>query len=136
MRPVVALLTALTLALGAAACSDDEVEDAVDTAVEEVSEAAGEVADTASELSDLAGFCTAAYRTQDAIEDREPEDALEAAEDLVAEAPEDIRPQAETVLEGAQAFQEGDEGAIEDEGFQTAVTELVDYTQDRCDPRS
>lgn len=146
MRPLVAVLTAVTVALGAA-CSGDEVEDSLDAAVEEVSEAgsevgdavtdaASEVADTAEEVTELVGFCTAAYRTQDAVEDRDPEEALEAAEDLAAEAPDEVRPEAETVLDGARAYQGGDDEALEDEGFRTAATEVAEYAEAHCDPRS
>lgn len=148
MRPILAILTAAALATSAAACgSGDDVQDSLDAVGETVGEVAGDVGDSveeaasevgqaAEDAADLVGFCTAAYRTQDAVEDREPEDAVEAAEDLLERAPEDIRPQAEIVRDGARAYQAGDEQAIEDEEFQQALSELGAYIQDRCDPRS
>lgn len=148
MRPILAILTAAALATGAAACgSGDDLQDSLDAVGETVGEVASDVGDTveeaasevgraAEDAADLVGFCTAAYRTQDAVEDRDPAEALEAAEDLLERAPEEIRPQVETVRDGARAYQGGDEEAIEDEEFQQALSELGAYLEDRCDPRS
>ena len=147
MRPLPALVTAIIVALGAAGCSGDELDRTLDDAAGELSEAASEVGDAVSEAasevtdaaergSELIGYCTAAYRLQDAVEDRNPEDALEAAEDLAAEAPDDVRDEAETVLEGARAYQDGDDQALQDEEFQAAASAVADDAAERCDPRS
>ncbi|MBW3619979.1 MAG: hypothetical protein KY461_07025 [Actinobacteria bacterium] len=143
MRPLPALATALVLCVAAAGCSDDELDeatgelsDAAGEVGEAVTDAASEVADAAGDASELVGYCTAAYRFQDAVEDRNPDDALEAAEDLAAEAPDDIRDEVETVLDGARAYQGGDEQALGDEEFQAAASAVADDTAERCDPRS
>jgi hypothetical protein len=148
VRPLAAALTALVLAAGGAACGDtgeleetlDDVGDAVSEAATEaadaIGDAASEVSDTAREAADLVGFCDAARRVEAAVEDRNAGDALEAAEDLVAEAPDDVRDEAATVRDGVQAWHDGDRETIEDEDFRSAVEDVATYAEERCDPTS
>lgn len=140
-RPSTILIAAL-LVTGAAACDQGEAEETLDAigdtageVAEDVGDAVGDAATEVSELADLVGFCDAARRADEAVEARNAGDALEAAEDLAAEAPEDVASEAGTVLEGVRAWHDGDQTAVEDEDFQQAAEDVRAYTEERCDPR-
>lgn len=146
MRRLPTILIAAVLVTGATGCDGGEAEETLDAIGETaadvaedvgdaVSEAATEVADTTSDLADLVGFCDAARRANEAVEARNAGDALDAAEDLAAEAPDDIRDAAETVRDGVAEWHDGDDQAIEDPGFEDAVEEVRAYADERCDPR-
>lgn len=146
MRRPSTILVAAVLVATATACGDGGTEETLDAIGETagevaddlgdaVSDAATEVRDTTSDLSDLVGFCDAARRAEGAVEARNAGDALEAAEDLAAEAPDDIRDAARTLLDGVRAWHDGDEQAIQDEDVQRAAEDVRVYAEERCDPR-
>lgn len=126
-RAVVAALG--VLALLAPAC--DDVDEAVSTAQEAVEGATEAVGDTAQ----LVQFCASAAQVARAAEDRDVDAAVEHGESMVAHAPDDIEAQAQTMLMEARRAQGGDYEGLQSEEFQQAASEVVAYTQDRCDPR-
>lgn len=104
------------------------------TACGDASETVTDVVDQAEDTVQLVEFCTAGLEVADAVNNQEPAAALNAAETMAAEAPEEIAPQAQTVLEGIQAAQEGDTQALQSEEFQQAANELATYTRENCNP--
>ncbi|MBW3657009.1 MAG: hypothetical protein KY457_00090 [Actinobacteria bacterium] len=142
MRRLSTILIAAVLVIGATACDGGEAEETLDAVgetagevAEDVGDALSEAATEASEFADLVGFCDAARRANEAVEARNAGDALEAAEDLAAEAPDDIRDAAETVRDGVAAWHDGDDQAIEDAAFTDALEDVGTYVDERCDPR-
>lgn len=143
-RPSTILVVALLVT--ATACGDRGAEETLDAIGETAGEVAGDIgeavsdaatdaADATSEFADLVGFCDAARRAEGAVEARNAGDALAAAEDLAAEAPDDIASEAGTVLEGVRAWHDGDEEAVQDEDFRRAAEDVQAYAEERCDPR-
>jgi hypothetical protein len=122
-----ALLAAL--ALGASACS------AVDGVVDGAQQAIEDGVDAAREAGDLIRFCTAAARVAKAVDDQDLEAAVSAGTNLLAEAPSEIRLDAEIVLNGATRARDGDRAALRTPEFQNAAKAVRDFTADRCDPR-
>lgn len=142
MRPVLAIATVAALSFGASACAGTDteelretVEQGISDATEAVGQAAEEVQEKASEVSEIAQFCTAAARTAQAVNAQDWDAAIEHGETMVAEAPDDIRPDAEVVLDGAKRYADGDQSAVASSEFQTAAENVKVYTEDRCDPR-
>lgn len=125
MRRVATTLTALTLVLTLGACGD---------AVETVQEGVRDATERAQEAVQTAQFCKAALDVANAVDDRDWDRAIERGEVMVAEAPDDIRDDAQTVLEGAKRIRDGDAAAAQDEQFQAAAERVRTYARDRCDP--
>ncbi len=115
-RAVVAVLAVLL-----ASCSD--VQDRID-----------QVRDSASELTDQARFCLTIARTVSAIESGSPQTAAEAAEEAFAQAPEEVRADAEAVLDAIRSTDGGAAEALEDPDVRAAAERLRDRTADLCDP--
>lgn len=139
MRPR-ARLRAITLLFATSfivvtSCSAEDVEQAVGEGVDRAQEIASEASEGASEFVATAQFCKQAYDVADAIDDEDWDRAVDEGHELVAEAPDDIRPEAETVLAGAKRYVDGDRSAAADPEFQAAAQELRTYTEDNCDPR-
>jgi hypothetical protein len=118
VRRVLARLVLVALPLTLGACGD-----AVDTVREGVQDAAT-----------LVQFCSAAVEVAQAVDDRDWDRAIERGEVMVAEAPDEIRPDAQTVLDGAKRIRDGDAAAAQDQEFQAAAERVRDYSRDRCDP--
>ena len=127
MRRTIVALTIAALPLSLTACGD---------AVETVQEGVSEATEAAGEAAQLVRFCTAALEVADAVNARDWERAIERGEEMVAEAPDEIRPDAQTVLEGARSIHDGDTAVAQSEEFQRAVERVRGYTRDRCDPTS
>lgn len=152
VRTLKTLALALVLAISLTACGDGDTTvedvktavgdaatkagDALGTAADKVSEAAGNAGDAAGEAVDNAQFCTAAFQTVDALNGNDIDGAIDHGEDMVAEAPDDIRGDAQRVLDGAKAFQGGDQQAVQSAEFRAAADNVEAYTRDKCDPRS
>lgn len=94
----------------------------------------GEAVDQAQDTVQLVEFCTSAAETVSAVNDEDLDAAMNAAESMVAEAPDEIADQAEAVFEGVEAARQGDQEAVQTEEFRTAATELERYTRENCDP--
>ncbi len=141
MRSAAAVATIAVLAFGASTCGQAEdvtaqVEQGISEAVDTATSAAEQAQEQVTEVSELAQFCTAAARTAQAVNAQDWEQAIEHGQTMVAEAPDEIRPDAETVLDGAQRYVDGDQSAVMSEEFQDAAEEVKAFTEDRCDPRS
>lgn len=137
MRALTAATLAIVLSFGAAACSEaEQIQETVETAIGQASETAAQVREQAERAATLAQFCTAAVRTADAVNSQDWDAAIQHGETMVAEAPEDIEADAETVLTGAKAYRDGDQQAVMSEEFQGAAERVKAYAQDHCDPTS
>ncbi|MDX1659430.1 MAG: hypothetical protein R3343_11470 [Nitriliruptorales bacterium] len=101
-----------------------------------VEETVSDVVTEAEETVQLVEFCAAALDVLQAINDEDMAAALEAGENLVAEAPDEIAGEAQTVLDGLEEAQDGNREVLASEEFQTAAEELERYTRDNCDPTS
>lgn len=131
MRRLFLVLAAATLA--ATGCGvDDAVRDGISEASEVARDAREQIEDTSREVR----FCAAALSTARAAQNQNWEAAIESGEELVATAPDQIADDARTVLEGARAYEDGDESAVRSEEFHAAAERLDEYTRETCDPRS
>ena len=122
MRPVVMLLLAAAVLMALGGCTD------LDTR-------ADELRTQTEELTDRARFCLAITRATTAIESGSPATAREAADEVLAQAPDDLEPQAREVVELLSvAAAEGD-ADLRDPALQAAADELRARTVELCDPR-
>jgi hypothetical protein len=123
LRPLV-----LVIAVLATACSG--VSDQLDGRLDDVQS-------TASEVADRTQFCFAVTRALTSIDGGStPEQARAAAEEVLAQAPEEVRDDASLVAERLdQAVREDDTSVLDDE-FRAAAERLRDDTRKLCDPTS
>lgn len=103
-------------------------------AAEQVEAGLDRARDAVGGLSDDDRFCLAVTRTVTAIESGSPAPAQEAAEEVLAQAPDDLTEQAREVVEALQrALSEGDADLRTSE-LQQAVDALRADVAVRCDP--
>lgn len=121
LRRVPALILAGTLAVGLGACA--EVDRVVDDAQDQVSEG----------LQRLR-WCTAAFRLGTAVEARDIEAARDAAEDLRANAPDELTDEVDLILEAIEAADSGDLEQIEGDAVREAGQRVLDEAEAQCDP--
>lgn len=107
-----------------------------DEAVNEARSQAEDIAREAGQVAQLAQFCTAALDLGRAVQNRDRQAALDAAETAAAEAPEEIAEEAQRALEGAERLAEGDESVLENQEFRDAVEAVGTYARNNCDPTS
>jgi hypothetical protein len=117
------LLLLALLVLLAAGCSD--VSDRVD-----------DLRSGADDLSERAQFCLSVARTATAVEAGSPETAATAAEEALAQAPEELRDDARFIAERLRAARDGDHDALDDPEVREAAERLHDQTRELCDPTS
>lgn len=129
MRPIV-VPTLCALAMLTSAC--EGVDD-----LSGLSDGADDLSGSVDEVTDQARFCFAITRALTGIDGgTTPEQALDAAEEVLAQAPDELRDDAELVAETlAEAVEADDQELLEDEAFQAAAERLRDGTRERCDPR-
>lgn len=127
-RAVVPLL--LALALAASACGGVDGIDAL-------RDRAGDVGGQVSEVADRASFCFAVTRSLAGLDGgTSPEQAYEAAEEVLAQAPDELRADARRVTDALEtAAEDGDTAALEGDEFRAAAERLRDGTRELCDPR-
>jgi hypothetical protein len=101
----------------------------------EASEAIGEGAEEVQEGIDLAGFCVDAAQAADAIDEGDFGEALDHATAALGDAPDDIRPALETLVDAARQYADGDAAAIDEDEVRAAAEEVETYARERCDPR-
>lgn len=119
-------LTVVAVAVVATACSgvQDDLEDRFD-----------ELRGSASEVADRTQFCFAVTRALAAVEGgASPEQAREAAEEVLAQAPEELRDDATFVAERLEVAAEEDDRSVLDDDFRAAADRLRDDTRELCDP--
>lgn len=119
------LVIALIISLGVVGCGEG-VDDVVDRAQD--------LQDRAGETAELVRFCAAAFQLADAVDTGDREQVLDAAEDVVATAPEEIEDEAQRARDGAHRLDEGEREVLEDEEFQRSVRAVADYARDNCTP--
>jgi hypothetical protein len=90
----------------------------------------------ADELTDRARFCLSVARTASAIEAGSPETAADAAEEVLAQAPDELREDARFVADRLREARDGDREALEDPEVREAAERLRDRTRELCDPAS
>jgi hypothetical protein len=117
------LLCAALLIVGSAACVD--VRGTVD-----------ELRSDVAELSERSRFCLALARTLTAIESGSPDTAAESAEEVLAQAPADVRERAAAVADTLRDAQDRGGVALDDPELRAAAEELRDRTRELCDPRA
>lgn len=128
------LLTIGIAALTLAGCGD--VEEAVQDGISQASEVAAQAREQIEDTSRNVQFCSAALSTAKAVEQQNWESAIEAGENLVEQAPDEIAEDAQTLLDGARAYQEGDQSVVQTDEFREAAERVEAYTRETCDPRS
>lgn len=126
----------LTIAIAALALAGCGIDDAVQDGISQASEVAGQAREQIEDTTRNVKFCTAALSTAQAAEDQDWDAAIESGENLVETAPEEIADDARTVLEGAKAYRDGDQSAVQTEEFRAAAERLDSFTRETCDPRS
>lgn len=128
------LLTIAIAALAVTGCGD--AEDALRDGVSQASEVADRARQQVEDTSRNVQYCSAALSTAQAVEEGDWESAVESGESLVKHAPGEVAADAQTVLDGARAYQDGDESVVQTEEFQEAAERVAAHTQEICDPRS
>lgn len=132
MRRILLFLSMITFA--ATACGG--LEEAVQDGISEASEVAADARQQIEDTSQNVRFCTAALEVAQAAENQNWDRAIESGENLVETAPEEIAAEAQTVLDGARAYRDGDQQAVQSEEFRQAADRLDSFTRETCDPRS
>lgn len=131
-------VSAAAAALVAGCGASESVQEGIDRANAAANEAQGRIDEVREQVSDTKArveFCVAAAKVVAEVETRDYAGAVEAGQEMIAKAPEEIQPQARIVLDGLVAFQEGDSNPVQSEEFQRAADDLRRYTVDSCDPR-
>jgi hypothetical protein len=124
-RAAVVLILTAVLAAAAGACAD--VRSQVSDGVEQLR---GET----QELSDRARFCLAVTRVATAIESGSPATAQEAAEELLAQAPDDLAADTQAVVTELRRVLADDEADLRDAELRAAIDRLSARTLELCDP--
>lgn len=121
-------LAAVTLLVTACAGVDD---------LTSLRDQAGEAREAIGDIRDRASFCFAVTRSLTGAEGgTSPAQAYEAAEEVLAQVPDDLRDDARTVTAALeQAAEQGDDSALRSEEFRAAADRLRDRTRELCDPR-
>jgi hypothetical protein len=122
-RSSLRLLLSTLLLVAAVGCSD--VRDRVD-----------DLRAGAEDLNDRTQFCLSVARTATAIETGSPDTATAAAEEAVAQAPDELRDDARFVADRLRAARDGDKEALRDPEVRDAAERLRDRTREMCDPTS
>jgi len=124
-RAVIVLALAAVLSTAVGACTD--VRSQVGDGVEQVR-------GDSQELSDRARFCLAITRVATAIESGSPVTAQEAAEELLAQAPEDLASEAQAVVTELRRALADDGGDLRDAELREAIDQLRATTLELCGP--
>lgn len=116
-------LLVVVLAVLASACSG-------------VNDQISELRGRADDAADRVQFCLAVTRAVTAVDGgSSPAEAQAAAEEVLTQVPDEMRPDAELVAQRLrEAAESGDRSAL-DEEFRTAAANLRDDARAMCDPR-
>lgn len=102
---------------------------------EDAAELVDDATDQVGETAELVEFCANALQLVNALRERDYDAAVGEVEELQDSAPAEIRADVDTVASAVQAFQDGDEQAVQTDEFGAATDAVVAYTRDNCDPR-
>jgi hypothetical protein len=94
-----------------------------------------DVRDGAQQLTDRARFCLSVTRAATALESGDFSTAADAADEAVAQAPEELREDARQLAAAAERVRDGDHSALQDPAVQAAAERLREDTRALCDPR-
>lgn len=86
----------------------------------------------AEELTDRARFCLSVTRAATAIESGSPATAREAAEEVLAQAPDELMTEARTVAEELRRVLAEDDADLRDPELQAAAEQLRERTAQLC----
>lgn len=86
------------------------------------------------ELSERARFCFALARAIAAVESSSPATVREAAEEVLAQAPPELRKEAREVIDALEEARARGDRELRDPRLRTAVERLRDAAANRCDP--
>jgi hypothetical protein len=89
-----------------------------------------------TEMSETARFCLTLARAVAAYETGSPRTAADAVEELLVQAPPEVRDDAREVVEALRRAQDGDRDALADAEVQAAIDRLRATTEELCDPTS
>ena len=124
-RTVIVLVLAAVLSTAVGACADVRTQ---------VGDGVEQLRGDSQELSDRARFCLAITRVATAIESGSPATAQEAAEELLAQAPDDLSSQAQAVVTELRRVLADDGADLRDAELGEAVDQLRATTLDLCEP--
>lgn len=124
-RAVLVLVLAAVLGTAAGACADVRTE---------VSDGVEQLRGETQELSDRARFCLAITRLATAIESGSPATAQEAAEELLAQVPDDLTTEAQAVVDELRRVHADDDADLRDVELREAIDQLRAGTLERCEP--
>jgi hypothetical protein len=90
----------------------------------------------ADDVAERGRFCLSVARTATAMESGATGTAVAAAEEALAQAPDELRDDARFVADRLRAARDGDEAALRDPELQATAERLRDRTRELCDPTS
>jgi hypothetical protein len=94
-----------------------------------------ELRSSASDVADRSQFCFAVTRALTSVDGGStPEQARAAAEEVLAQAPDEIRDDANLVADRLEQAAREDDTSVLDEEFRAAAERLRDDTRALCDP--
>ncbi|MFA9432300.1 hypothetical protein [Egicoccus sp. AB-alg2] len=88
----------------------------------------------AQDLTERGRFCLSVARAANALEGGNYETAADAAQEALAQAPEDLRGDARRLADAAEAVRAGDRSVLQDPEVVAAAERLRDDTRAMCDP--
>lgn len=133
MRTRLSLLLVVALPVfGLAACADvrDRVEDVTASARDRVED----VTSGAQDATDRTRFCLDVARAASAIEGGSPETAADAAQEILAQAPDELRNDATWLAERLRGTDQELAEALEDPQVQVTIERLQEQTRELCTP--
>ncbi len=126
MRRAVLILTlAAVLGTAAGACAD---------VATQVSDGVEQLRGEAPELSDRARYCLALTRVATAIESGSPTTAQDAAEELLAQTPDDLTAEAQAVVDELRRVLADSGADLRDAELRAAIDQLGARSLERCEP--
>ncbi|MFO7961411.1 MAG: hypothetical protein R6U94_10735 [Nitriliruptoraceae bacterium] len=117
------LLAIAVMTVVVAGCADAE---------QQVSRLREQAPERADELTDQARFCLAVTRATTAIESGSPATAREAAEEVLAQVPDELAAEARGMVDELQRVLADDATDLRDEDLQEAAERLRERAQPRC----
>lgn len=96
--------------------------------------ACGPLRQRVEETAQTVEYCASAIEVAEAVQARDLERGLAAADDLRDSAPEEIRPDVELVHDALRRARDGDPAALAAPEAQEAATRIAEFSRDTCDP--
>lgn len=107
------------------------------TACSGVGDQVSDLRGRAGDAADRVQFCFAVTRALTAVDGGStPAEAQAAAEEVLTQVPDELRPDAELVADRLRHAAETGDRSVLDADFEAAAADLRDDTRAMCDPRS